>query len=43
LGGERTANGVWTREALFDAVASIGDHLAVYTDRADSIVEHAAV
>lgn len=43
LGGERTPNAVWTYEALFDAVASIKDHLAFYTDRVDSFVEHAAV
>jgi uncharacterized protein (DUF427 family) len=42
-GGERAANAVWTYEAPFDAVASIKDHLAFYTDRVDSIVEHAAV
>ena len=41
-GGERAANAVWTYEAPFDAVASIRDHLAFYTDRVDSIVEHAA-
>lgn len=42
-GGERAVNAVWTYEAPFDAVVSIKDHLAVYTDRVDSIVEHAAV
>jgi uncharacterized protein (DUF427 family) len=43
LGRERMANAVWTREELFEPVASIEDHLAFYTDRADSIVQHAAV
>jgi uncharacterized protein (DUF427 family) len=43
VGGERAVNAVWTYEAPFDAVVSIKDHLAFYTDRVDSIVEHAAV
>jgi uncharacterized protein (DUF427 family) len=42
-GGARADNAVWTYEAPFDAVASIKDYLAFYTDRVDSIVEHAAV
>ena len=41
--GRNAENAVWTYEALFDAVASIKDHLAFYTDRVDSFVEHAAV
>jgi uncharacterized protein (DUF427 family) len=42
-GGARAVNAVWTYEAPFDAVVSIKDHLAFYTDRVDSIIEHAAV
>ncbi|MEH2474230.1 uncharacterized protein (DUF427 family) [Nitrobacteraceae bacterium AZCC 2161] len=42
-GGDRAINAVWTYEAPFDAVASIKDHLAFYTDRVDSIVEYAAI
>jgi uncharacterized protein (DUF427 family) len=42
-GGARAVNAVWTYEAPFDAVVSIKDHLAFYTDRVDSILEHAAV
>jgi uncharacterized protein (DUF427 family) len=42
-GGERAINAVWTYEAPFDAVGSIKDYLAFYTDRVDSIVEHPAV
>jgi uncharacterized protein (DUF427 family) len=42
-GRERAVNAVWTYEAPFDAVVSIKDYLAFYTDRVDSIVEHAAV
>jgi uncharacterized protein (DUF427 family) len=41
-GGARAINAVWTYEAPFEAVASIKDHLAFYTDRVDSIVEHSA-
>jgi uncharacterized protein (DUF427 family) len=42
-GGTRAVNAVWTYEAPFDAVVAIKDHLAFYTDRVDSIAEHAAV
>jgi uncharacterized protein (DUF427 family) len=31
LGGDRTANAVWTYEQPFDAVAEIKDYLAFYT------------
>ena len=31
-GGERAANAVWTYETPFDAVASIKDYLAFYSD-----------
>ena len=33
LGGERSANAVWTYEAPFAAVEQIKDHLAFYPDR----------
>lgn len=36
-GGERSINAIWTYEAPYDAVAQIGDHLAFYPDRVDSI------
>jgi uncharacterized protein (DUF427 family) len=37
LGGDRSANAVWTYEAPFAAVAEIKDHLAFYPDRVDAI------
>jgi uncharacterized protein (DUF427 family) len=37
LGGQRSANAVWTYESPFAAVASIKDHLAFYPDRVDAI------
>ena len=43
LGGERSANAVWTYEAPYTAVASIKDYVAFYTDRVDSFEERAAV
>jgi len=38
-GGQRAANAVWTYEKPYAAVASIGEHLAFYPDRVDSIAE----
>src|ERR1700688_248854 len=35
VGGERSANAVWTYEAPFAAVAAIKGHLAFYPDRVD--------
>jgi uncharacterized protein (DUF427 family) len=43
LGGERSANAVWTYEAPFAAVVGIKDHLAFYPDRVDAIEERPAV
>jgi uncharacterized protein (DUF427 family) len=37
FGGARSANAVWTYEAPYEAVASIKDHLAFYSDRVDEI------
>ncbi len=39
LGGDRSANAVWTYELPFPAVISIKDHLAFYPDRVDAIEE----
>ena len=39
IGGERSANAVWTYEAPFAAVAQIKDHVAFYPDRVDAIEE----
>jgi uncharacterized protein (DUF427 family) len=41
LGGERSANAVWTYEAPYAAVAAIKGHLAFYPDRVDEIKEQA--
>jgi uncharacterized protein (DUF427 family) len=38
-GGDRTVNAVWTYEAPYDAVASIKDYVAFYSDRVDAIEE----
>jgi uncharacterized protein (DUF427 family) len=38
-GGDRTVNAVWTYEAPYDAVSTIKDHLAFYSDRVDAIEE----
>ena len=43
IGGERSANAVWTYEAPFAAVVPIKDHLAFYPDRVDAIEERAAI
>ncbi|MBV8652845.1 MAG: DUF427 domain-containing protein [Alphaproteobacteria bacterium] len=43
LGGERSANAVWSYEDPFPAVAEIKDHLAFYPDRVDAIEEKEAV
>jgi uncharacterized protein (DUF427 family) len=42
LGGERSANAVWTYESPYAPVAEIKDHLAFYPDRVDAIEERAA-
>ena len=39
IGGERSANAVWSYEAPYDAVAAIKDRLAFYPDRVDTIEE----
>jgi uncharacterized protein (DUF427 family) len=39
LGGERSANAVWTYEHPYPAVMLIKDHLAFYRDRVDTIEE----
>ena len=39
LGGDRSANAVWTYEAPYAAVMLIKDHLAFYPDRVDAIEE----
>ena len=36
-GGQRSVNAVWTYEAPYAAVLSIGEHLAFYPDRVDAI------
>ncbi|KAK44272.1 hypothetical protein BG58_26315 [Caballeronia jiangsuensis] len=40
-GGARAVDAVWTYEAPYPAVEPIREHLAFYTDRVDSIEEHA--
>ena len=42
LGGERSANAVWTYEDTYPAVAEIKGHLAFYPDRVDAFEVHAA-
>jgi uncharacterized protein (DUF427 family) len=42
IGGERSANAVWTYEVPFAAVAGIKDHLAFYPNRVDAIEERPA-
>ena len=37
LGGERSANAIWTYERPYDAVHEIKDYLAFYPNRVDSI------
>jgi uncharacterized protein (DUF427 family) len=37
VGGERSANAVWTYENPYPAVAEIKDYLAFYPNRVDSI------
>src|SRR6266851_9170241 len=39
LGGDRSANAVWTYETPYPAVTLIKDHLAFYPDRVDAIEE----
>ncbi len=41
-GGERATNAVWTYEAPFEAVATIKNHLAFYSDRVDAVEESLA-
>ena len=36
-GGERSVNAVWTYEAPYESVASIGQYLAFYPSRVDAI------
>jgi uncharacterized protein (DUF427 family) len=43
LGGERSANAVWSYEDPFPDVAEIKGHLAFYPDRVDAIEEKEAV
>jgi uncharacterized protein (DUF427 family) len=42
LGGDRSANAVWTYEQPFAAVAEIKDHLAFYPDRVDALDQRPA-
>jgi uncharacterized protein (DUF427 family) len=42
LGGDRSANAVWSYEDPFPDVAEIKDHLAFYPDRVDAIEEKEA-
>src|ERR1700684_4499524 len=42
LGGDRSANAVWTYEAPYPAVAAIKDHVAFYPDRVDATAGRAA-
>ena len=42
VGGERSANAVWTYEEPYEAVAAIRDHLAFYPSRVNSIDERPA-
>jgi uncharacterized protein (DUF427 family) len=39
LGGDRSANAVWTYDAPYAAVTLIKDYLAFYPDRVDAIEE----
>jgi uncharacterized protein (DUF427 family) len=39
IGGDRSANAVWTYAAPYEAVAMIKDYLAFYPDRVDAIEE----
>jgi uncharacterized protein (DUF427 family) len=39
IGGERSANAVWSYEEPYPAVGEIRGHLAFYRDRVDSIEE----
>jgi uncharacterized protein (DUF427 family) len=43
IGGQRSANAVWTYEAPYAAVAAIKDHLAFYPDRVDAVEERETV
>lgn len=42
LGGERSANAVWTYEDTYPAVADIKGYLAFYPDRVDAFEVHPA-
>jgi uncharacterized protein (DUF427 family) len=35
IGGEKTANSVWTYKTPYDSVSEIKDHVAFYPDRVD--------
>ena len=39
IGGEQSANAVWTYESPYPAVSQIKDHVAFYPNRVDSIEE----
>ena len=41
LGGDRSANAVWSYEAPFPAVGAIKDYVAFYPNRVDAIEEKA--
>jgi len=43
VGGDRSANAVWTYEAPYPAVAEIKDRLAFYPSRVEAIEERQAV
>jgi uncharacterized protein (DUF427 family) len=40
VGGDRSANAVWSYDAPYEAVSAIKGHLAFYPDRVDAIEEH---
>ncbi len=42
VGGERSANAVWSYSDPYPAVAAIKDHAAFYPDRVDEITEESA-
>ena len=39
IGGDRRADAIWTYENAYAAVAGIGEYLAFYPDRVDSIAQ----
>jgi uncharacterized protein (DUF427 family) len=42
VGGERSANAVWSYESPYAAVVAIKDHVAFYPDRVDAIEQRPA-